>query len=227
MEIKTSAPRMTGPMHIIGFGKSVTNSVVFGDTYGKPGNTKVSWDYEVRELINSNSYYDRTDTFRAKKLISISSGKVTVSSKVYHEWLGASGEYVLVLKAYAMDGSGTVATKEFLLIRPATTMKMIEWNKVTMPKESSDWMHFACDQMVAFGNQANAGFTATSSNPDIVGVREVSGAAIHECSHWSSNGALKYYDIYFVTGSKKGTATITIKANDGSGKSCKFTVTVK
>ena len=230
MEIKTSAPRMTNSMPYIGFGKSVTNSVVFGDTYGKPSNTKVKWDYEVREYTSTSSYYNRTSTFKSKKLITVSSsGKVTVSSKVKNEWLNISGEYSLVLKAYAQDGSGTVATKEFLLIRPATTLKMIEWSKITMPKETTDFMHFACDQWAAFGNQYNAGFTATSSNPDIVGVREVSGAAIHKCSHWSygSNSALKCYDIYLISGTKKGTATITIKANDGSGKSCSFKVTVK
>jgi len=229
MEIASSAPQMTNSTPIIGFGKSVTNSVIFGDTYGKPSNTKVTWDYKIREYTsNASSYYDRTSTFKAEKLITLSnSGKVTVSPKVKDKWLRIGGEYTLVLYAYANDGSGTVATKEFLLIRPTTTMKMYQWNAVTLPTQTQDWMHFACDQWQGFGNAYNAGFIATSSNPDIVGVCEVSNHAIHKCSHKSSSGSLNYYDIYFVSGTKKGTATITIKTTDGSNKSCKFKVTVK
>lgn len=229
MEIKSSAPQMTSSTPIIGFGKSVTNTVYFGDTYGKPGNTKVTWDYKIREYTaDASKYYDRTSTFKAEKLITLSSsGKVTVSPKVKDKWLKINGEYSLVLIAKSNDGSGTVATKEFLLIRPATTLKMYQWNAVTLPTQTQDWMHFACDQWRGFGNEYNAGFIATSSNPDIVGVCEVNNHAIHLCEHRSSSGAMSYYDIYIFSGTKKGTATITIKTTDGSNKSCSFKVTVK
>ena len=178
-----------------------------------------------------------TNTFKNNKLVTVnSSGKVTVSSSVKDHWLKiGSDEFYLRLIAQSTDGSGTLATKEFLLIPPATTMKMYEYNAVRLPTETQDWMHFACNQWRGFGNEYNAGFIATSSNPEIVGVCEVTKrignynytAAIHECSHKSSSGSLHFYDIYFVTGTKKGTATITIKTTDGSNKSCSFKVTVK
>ena len=230
MEIKSSARQMTNSTPFIGFGKSVTNSVKFGDTYGKPGNTKVKWDYQIREYkSNASSYYDRTSTFKANKLVTISSsGKVTVSSKVRNMWGNIAGEYTLILIARSTDGSGTIATKEFLLIDPATKLSIIGSKKKTMSKESNGYICFESNQWQAFSNEYNAGFTITSSNPSIVGVREISGSAIHECDHWYySSGRMRCYDLYFVSGSKKGTATITIKANDGSNKSCSFKVTVK
>ena len=46
------------------------------------------------------------------------------------------------------------------------------------------------------------------------------------CEHYSS-GSMNCYDLHIYSGNKKGTATITIKATDGSNETCKFTVVVQ
>ena len=230
MSIKTSAAQMTNSTPYIGIGKSVTNTAVFGDTYGTPSNKKVTWDFKVSQYSSSGSYVgDVTSTFKNNKLVTVSSsGKVSVSSKAKSYWNNISGEYVLTLYAYATDGTGVYASKDFLLIPPSTKMEMIEGTKYTLSTGSGYVICFASNQWHSFRDEYESGFVVTSSNPKVAGIGQwyySDSLAVRPCDHYYSS-SMNCYDLYLVTG-QKGTAKITIKATDGSNKSISFTVTVK
>ena len=231
MEIKTSAPQMSNSDPYIGFGKTVTNTVFFGTTYGTPGNKSVTWDYTILQKNNNGTQYDMTSTFKNEKLVTIKSGKVTVSSKARQKWNDISGEFYLTLTATAKDGTGTSASKTFLLIPSCTKLTMIDGTKYKAGKQQAGVICFASNQWHSFRNEYQSGFTATSSNPKVCSVGQWQYShdlSILPCEHYYyPDGSMNCYDLYIYTGTTKGKATITIKATDGSNKSCKFTVTVK
>ena len=229
MAIKSSAQQMTNETPYIGIGKSVTNKVVFGDTYGTPGNKTVTWDYTVTQIDRNGTKTNRTSMFKNNNLVTVKNGTVKVSSDVRSYWGDISGEYQLTLYAYANDGTGASATQEFLLIPPATKVKMAVATKFYAARNDYGSVCFASDQWHAFSNKYNSGFVVTSSNPKVCSVGQLTyndDLAVRPCEHGRSGGGLNYYDLHLYTGNTKGKATITIKATDGSNKSCSFTVTV-
>lgn len=231
IEIKTSALQMSNSFPYIGIGKSVSNSIVFGNTYGTPSSKAVVWDYEVytcKRVEDSNGYveYERvaneTGTFRNNDLIKLSNGKVTVKSSVKNYRNQSSMrrnnyEYMLVLKAYSNDGGTGYAEKEFLLIPPSTKL-YAEYSKYisqVTPTDYYSYIFFYSDQAHVFNSAYENGFVVTSSNPKVVSIL---GVGATDSDNW--------YTCDYVCG-QRGTAKITIKATDGSNKSCSFTVKVK
>lgn len=228
MEIKTSAPQMTNDTPYIGIGKSVNNSVYFGDTYGTVSNKKVKWDFELYEASYDGSLVSNwTSYVKSNKLITVSSsGKLTVKKGVYDIWNeyvdstdGVWNELELYLYAYSTDGSGTMATKVFYVIQPTTYMQM-EYKTYYCYANDGGVASFYSNQWHLFEDFYESGFIATSSNPKVASVIGI---------YPYDDGTYIYgdwYDCYFATG-KKGTAKITIKATDGSNKSISFTVKVR
>lgn len=230
IEIKTSALQMSNSFPYIGIGKSVSNSIVFGNTYGTPSSKAVVWDYEVytcKRVEDSNGYveYERvaneTGTFRNNGLIKLSNGKVTVSSSVKNYRNQSSMrrnnyEYLLVLKAYSNDGGTGYAEKEFLLIPPSTKLyaEYSKYSSQVTPTDYYSYIFFYSDQAHVFNSAYENGFVVTSSNPKVVSVL---GVGATDSDNW--------YTCEYVCG-QRGTAKITIKATDGSNKSCSFTVKV-
>lgn len=243
LDIKTSAAQMTNSLPYIGFGKSVTNKVVFGDTYGIPGDKHIHWDYTVTQIDLDGTKIDRTDIFKNNNLVSITSkakdktkgtSTVKVSSEAVSDWKMIDGEFRLTLYAIAMDGTSAFAYKDFLLIPPCSKLRMIENTRFKAGRNQKGLVCFESDQWHSFQKETNSGFIATSSNPKICSVGQFNydhNLSILPCRHYNypdeKFGSLHGYDLYIYTGSKKGTATITIRATDGSNKSCKFTITVK
>lgn len=214
MAIKSSAQRSQGDVGYLAFGKSVSNSVVFADTYGTPTNKNVTWSFNVYEVdSNDRITYNRTSYFKSKGWVSVSSsGKLTTKSAAQKYWYDLSGDLKVEVIATSKDRPDVYATFEYFLIRPASKM-YAEIKNGYMSRNNEAVNYIYCDQWRALGG---AGFelTATSSNPDIVGVE----AVVHDSGYW--------YGVIFASGSKKGKATVTVKATDGSGKSCKFTINV-
>ena len=87
----------------------------------------------------------------------------------------------------------------------------------TIRSDRTGYAQFYCDQWNVLWNDWNYAFTATSSNPKVAGVIEIYPL---EDDGW--------YEVEFATGKygTSGSAKITIKAADGSNKSCSFTVKV-
>ena len=222
ISISTSAPRMLSNSPYVAFGKSVTNKAVFADTYGVPTNQKVNWRFSVYELDeDGNAISNWTNYFQRYKLVTLSnSGKLSVSSKVYNEWLHIDGEFVVNVYATAADGSGASGSITYKLIRPTSYMSP-DQKTYYVEAGSTFFAYVWADQWPHLG----ASFTATSSNPGVVSLYEDNSFPSIYCYDYDYNYQLGLYRVYLVA-PKSGTAKITVKAADGSNKSCTFTVKV-
>ena len=213
-------------LYLIGIGKSASNKAVMGDAYGKPGNTKVTWSYEVYEetwdaySLDVQASVRLTPEAVSGKWFTLSSGgKLTVNKSVRSIWdqvaadtLDAPGcicNLVVYVSATAQDGTGAVGTARYL-VTPLTTKLNVDTKSVALQRSGS----------TAVFVKAEAGgyyesYTVTSSNPNVAG-------------GYVAGGVAPFYNgvIVIFAGEKTGTATITIKANDGSGKSVSIKVKV-
>ena len=135
------------------------------------------------------------------KEVSISSGGRLKASK------NASTGYYRVY-AVAKDGSGVTASYTIGVVTPTTWIKLYSngylstKKKLTIRRGGIYTMRVDSDSMIN-------GYTVSSSNPAVV-----SGT-------FSSNNMLR------IMGNKKGSATITVSALDGSGKKVKYRFKVK
>lgn len=205
---------------VVAFGKSVSNTALLGDAYGKPTTTKVTWDFTVKEYNSSGGLQkDWTNTVKNEKLVSISSsGKLSVSKNMSKYQNTYNGEFKITVKATTTDGSKLTAYQDFYAVPPTTLMYMIgntRW--YTTDRTAGEYsLRFRCNQWNLYRNQKNCGFTVTSSNPKIAG-----GISVEP-------DGTGYYCINFVVGKSevKGTTTIKITSADGT-KSCSFSFQVR
>ena len=229
LSIQSAAPQMTSGDPCIAFGKSIKNTVIFGDTYGKPTNTKVTWDFTVKifntstgKYVNDNGYY--TSYCKSNKLVTLSNGTLKVSKDMKTKiWNGLSPkeEIIIAVTATAADGSGVSDTKYYYAIPGATKLGIVDnygrlLKKQTLYGSVDHQQYYVVeiysDQMIASYNQNIRHFMATSSNPKVCSVYDV--APTGEKGH--------YYVV--VAAIAKGTSTITVKTTDGTNLSCSFTV---
>ena len=217
--ISSSAPVMMYDTPTVAFGKSVKNTAAFGDTYGKPTSSKVTWSYAVYEenkgVINySDSHW--TGYCNANKRVSISSsGTLTISSALKSEWLSITGGFVVIVTATATDGSGVSGSIIYYLQSPTSYVVPFKYSS-PFTSGSDYYLYF-------YSSSYYNDFTITSSNPKVAGliegIEEVSMSAYEE----------QYYDRKFrfaMYAGQPGTATLTILANDGSGMKGTTTITV-
>lgn len=230
MSIQTNANRIDyndsgrDGIPIIAFGKSANHKVVFADTYGVPGNQKVTWDFTVKEYSWNTGRFvkDWTSEIRAKKLVTISnSGSLSVKAGMKNFWYGISGEIRIAVTATAQDGTGQTATLEYYAIPQTTYLKIDKARTLTCvdPANGIYALYFQCDQRKYFADPTVCAFTATSSNPQLIGVRSIE-PAYDRGDDW--------YTCYLVLSknSTSGNAKITIKSADGA-KSDSYSLTVK
>ena len=230
ISISSSAPRMSSSLHYLAFGKSAKNTAVFADTYGKPTNQKVSWSLEVLQIDhNGDVVADWTNDFIRNKLVSInSSGNLSVSKSAEYYWhndlfnetLDEYDEFVVYVYAEAQDGTGVWGATEYVLIAPTTVVKT-EYKNYTAYAGSGGTITFYSDQWYGF----DASFSVTSSNPKIVSLGFTENGYKVEYVGYNSYYRMNEYRIQLELPGTRGSATITIKALDGSNKSasCKIT----
>lgn len=220
MSIATNAPQMTNRIPYVGMGKSVKNTVNFTDTYGKPSNQKVDWQFEVNEYdVNGYRVEDYgywTSFFRNSGLISVKNGVLNVKADVRNYWMDIGGEFEVTVYAFATDGTGAMAEITYAMVPLTKTMAIDIYSKnLYTPTGSAGIAYFYSDQWNIYQDDAFCGFVATSSNP------KVASAVIIEADEVDAG----WYKVYYATPGKAGSATITIKTVDGSNKSCSFKVT--
>lgn len=218
ISISSNAPRMTTSEYYLAFGKSDKNTAVFANTYGKPSNQKVNWSYRVYQLNTDGSLaYDRTSTFSSNKLITLNaSGSLSVKSGAQKYWTTYSRRLIVRVTATATDGTGASSYIDYNLI-PQTTVIIPEgknWWSYAYYRGTS--YYFWSDQWYGF----NASFTATSSNPKVASVME--GGVFFD--GYDSEMGLNRYVINVAHSGLTGSTNITIKAADGSNKSCSFSL---
>ncbi len=223
ISISSSVPRMSSDRYYLAFGKSAKNTPVFADTYGKPANQKVSWMYTVLE-VDGNDYVlnDWTNFFAANKLITLNnSGTLSVKAAAQNYWYGIDGEFVVTVYAMAEDGSGAWTTLDYTLIPPTTKM-IADSNYVAYVSDGSGYGYFWSDQWYGL----DASFSATSSNPKVASVFLDGNNQTISYEGRDSYSGLNLYKVHLTLPGYRGSSKITVKATDGSNKSCSFTIKV-
>lgn len=220
ISISSSAPRMTTSEYYLAFGKSVKNTAVFANTYGKPDNQKVNWSYRVYQLDSDGSLaYNRTSVFSNNKLITLSSsGSLSVKAGAQKYWATYNKRLIVRVYATATDGTGASDYIDYNLIPQTTVLKPQGKNWYDYAQNGGAYIYFYSDQWYGF----DASFTATSSNPKVVSIAENS--IVYD--GYDSSVGLNRYRVSFVYSGYLGTTNITIKAADGSNKSCSFSLRI-
>jgi uncharacterized protein YjdB len=210
LTITTSAPMTMFDNPTIAFGKTATNTLRYGDTYGAPTVKNVQWDFAVLEFnYDNDDIYDWTDYFKATKRVSVSSsGKLSVSSAMRYDWNSIPGSFLIFVYASALDGSGVYGSIVYD-VQPATSYVI---SKISSDPISPGKIYY----VPFYSTNSRCDFSISSSNPTVAGYAD---AVVY-----SGENDLFYVKIY--TGNP-GAATITVKANDGSGKSTSFKIYVQ
>ena len=225
------------PYSRLGVGNTTKTKVTVGDTYGKPAKVKVTWDYELVEAKwdgASSSYIvgaltdDELAKAKAAKLYSGSNGKLSFR-KDYAAALAAAGlkdvKLAVRLTATATDGSNIKAKKLFIPSNRVERMWFTDKDgkelKTIEVKAKDD---FGLDESILLGMKAEYSCiykTEKETNSLCDGNVSSSDTAV-ATAYLNDSG-----DFKISYGKQKGTATITCKAVDGSGKKCTIKVIVK
>lgn len=192
----------------IGVGCSVSNKAIPGTGYGTPNSCKVSWSIDLIAIGDE----DVTDIWKAKKWATVNSSGTIKISKYASSAIGSAGYGFLVLKAYRAE-EGLEA--EFIyIITPKITSINVYPKTMYLTAQKGDGV-CDTDAAVIYSNSITDGcFSVSSSDPDIAGAS----------LKWDKDSS-RYY-ILVVANKKPGTAYITVKAQDGSGKTAKIKVII-
>lgn len=194
-------------------GKSANNKATLGSTYGKAGSAKIRWSFEVFQGTQRI-----TSEVTRNKLVTLSSaGKLSVHKNFsnYYGNLNGSTKYYALVYATVDYGTHTVTGSiPYRIVSPTSIMKFESKNYAISSSAINNGyvykLYFLSD---CFANNV----TITSSNPKVLSV-----AASNERVRSDKGG---YYVSVAIHG--KGSATITMVANDGSGKRATTTMRVK
>ena len=225
---------------LLGIGNKTKTKVTVGDTYGKPAKVKVTWDYELVEAKwdeASSSYIvgaltdDVLAKAKAAKFYSGSNGRLSFR-KDYAAALVAAGlsgkELAVRVSATTTDGSNITATKLFIPSKRVESIRIMDLDSGKELKTMT--VDVAAKDRYEVDDKTGISLIADYLSPTTTGKNLF---RFYEASVSSSDAsvATAYLEnsgkLRISYGSKKGTATITCKAVDGSGKKCKIKVIVK
>lgn len=221
IDISTKAPSMDGDYYLA-IGKSTTHKATLGDAYGKPSSKKVEWHARLyRTNGSSTTYWDPGYYFKIS-----TSGKLTINKNLQYASYIGNTNYSFYVDVWATTTDGTNLTSNTIRYGIQAPVTKMTFNtdrgeqtsaKMTMYANSGHWVTvpFHIYTPAGYYHYVNC-FQVTSSNPKVASAR----------FGVDNNGKI-VYDSITVYANAKGTATITIKANDGSGKTAKLKVTVR
>ncbi len=240
----------------IAVGKSRKAKVYVGDSYGKPTNKKLEWDYLV---ANDEA---ATAVFKNAKAVKITAnGKVSINKKNWNKALQSAfsvkemviGDRVgLTVIARTTDGTNLSDSVPFIVHNCATVFVPVDlsgyYNGKNFNFSSSEW--YTNDDIGTNGylagrripiavdsyNPYDLDVEVSSSNPELVSVR-ADGAYTNSAGQLYTD-TYKGKKVYFYAvtiyapdtcakAGKTGSAKITVKLKDGSNKKATFTVKVK
>ena len=206
-------------MQAIGYGKTVKVRPALGSAYGKPSIKKLEWDKDPVKVVGykGSSGSDVTAKIKSSNYITVKNGNIKVNKNI--KTMGYA-YFDVTVKAKATDGSGITGEKKFLVIPPTTFMK----SKFRSPQKVN--VGLASEVALFTGNLGYDYSLATSrvvipevksSNPKV--------ASAYVSGYRGGSDGLEYTCILVCE--RRGSATITIKATDGSGKKASLKVIVK
>ena len=184
-------------------GKSVQLTATMETEFGAVSNKKVDWSLDLPEDL---SYIASINA----------SGKVKVSDKI-----GVKQPFAVTAIATAKDGSGVTAKYDVYFTTP-TTKVLLDWNV-----ENRGWtalMYPNRAYTVPFESNCTSPMICTTSSAGVASPEITYSPAYYdeENNKWIAGQGY----IRFVT-TKKGKATLTVKAMDSTGKSDSMTILVK
>ena len=202
-------------------GASATNTVRFGDAYGTPTNSKVTWSGNLKiycwgspeDNAEASTYY-----YDVQKLITFKNGKLTTKKELgtYVNKLKALGARIEYTVTASMDGARGELT---YIIAPATTTIYPEEKTYTI--DTGNYDNENPLEIIILTDSGSWFPTVTSSNPAAAGA---------ESYYWDGQDpetGLKRvsYRVWIPEPVKKATnVTLTFKVPDGTNKSCKVTL---
>lgn len=200
-------------------GKSLQLKARVGSENGAISNKGVSWSI-YRAIVQDNKV-NWVDVESADGIKISTSGKVTAGKK-------ASTSEIYKVQALAKDGSGAF-DQYYIYVEKAATKLDVYWGLISGGDKLKPSEKFRIDMIpegyiqrcdVYSADLKQGGFTVSSSNPAVVSVGYTA---------YKDDDDIPYvnYGYLAVATHKKGTATITVKAMDGSGKQMKFTIKVQ
>ena len=200
-------------------GKSVKNTASLGDAFGKPSITKVTWDWSVTVYDrNGNEDGNLENLIRNKKWITISAAGVLTAKAGLKDYVDDYTIYVTVT-ASTTDATYLSGNLTYMIVPLTSKIQLAGRSSVsvTMPVgnyTTTFYIYTYYGKSGYYSNYSWCGFNVKSSNPNVA-------AGVIE---YDKDG-----DAYLrvITGMKKGTATITVTAADGSGKKATARITVK
>lgn len=216
IDISTKSLSM-GHGYYLAVGKSTTHKAVLGDAYGKPSSKKVEWHADL--------YYNGSKRSNYGYFTISSSGKLAIKKDMAN-LVNYSTGYSIKVYAKTTDGTNLTSNEiEYRIVPPYKAIKFqtaaggysssvkttFNLSDVTGPLHAG----FVADNGFGTGLDFVGAFTVTSSNPSVASVSNT----IVDGVFYTAN-----FDVYI---NKRGTTTITVKANDGSGKKATFKLTVK
>ena len=180
-------------------GKSVQLTATIETEFGAISNKKVKWSMDGGGAVSVNA-----------------SGKVSVNKR-----LMLDNTYYADVTATAQDGSGVEATYRIYLT-PSTTKVLLAWN-AQYRKGTVAVANLSSVITMPFVSDCTSPMMCTTSSAGVA-----SPTITYSPAYYNSNGELVMGSGYiqFVT-TKKGKATLTVKALDSSGKSDSMVVQVK
>ena len=232
--VNSSSPTTYGSvLKILGVGKSVKNTAKVSDAFGKPSSAKVTWgkrvfylyesgwkklvdvrDLDALSLTNLTNLVSSGDGFERSYTSDIqvsNSGAVTAKKSMQYD---ANNYYVVVwVYATTTDGSNLSGGVMYLVTNLHTKLAM-QYRRMNLSVYSNEYFYYNYIYQYGGGNNIRYDYTVKSSNPAVAG----------GTLRFDENG--NPFVAVTVTGEKKGSATITVTATDGSGKKASFTVKV-
>ncbi len=222
--VSSSKATASDTFKLLGVGKSVSNKAVLGDAFGTPTIKKVKWSYTVKVYKNDSSGTEQTwleNYVLSNKLINMNASG-TVSAKNNNALKRYATDYSIqvTVTATTTDGTGLSGSVTYQ-VKPIHTKLALYangryWNSVTWNTTFGYYYDFEVYSAISNDYWPAWDFTLTSSNPNVAGAYFV----------YDDDGN-QYVRVMTNNEGKKGSAKITIKATDGSNKTCSINVKVK
>ncbi len=225
--------------YYVGCGVKMPVSVKLGDAYGKASVTQTTTTYEIGRSVPRYSgdslvgidfvkYPNSDELVRDKYFCTYSGGKLSIKSiKKFAEDMdkaGVSSDSVAIrVIASSTDGTGLTGSIFFSPVVPTTRMQVRTYDSqyhYTVYDGSyvslSKYKDTGCAVGSVYSNgQINGAFSVTSSNDDIC-----SGSVIYGSDYPCGN-------LLVIYPRKKGKATVTVTALDGTGKKTSYIIVVR
>ena len=198
--------KIIGSVYYLGVGCKVSNKAVVGTGFGTPGSSRTKWTIE---LILADGE-DVTESWRAKKWVTLtSSGTLKVNSAAAAA-VKACDEVEVFVRAFREEEE--LEDEVSFMIVPKVTSLTVSKSSVHLAVQTGNGK-YAQETVFITPKSFARSVTVTSSDPSIAGASAVTDYSVG-----------RYVKIF--ANNKTGTATITVRANDGSGKTAKIKVYV-